>query len=85
MKMPESQDYKPFDFWEVKHAIDDEVRRLGWDVERCKRYILKHYGKDTRLTMSDEQLLHLLNALRKLGYSKLTSKKLGLRKPGIRG
>jgi hypothetical protein len=54
------------DFWATKHAIDDEVKRIGWVKEECKYFIQKRYNKRSRLVMSDEQLLDLLSHLRLL-------------------
>lgn len=61
------------DFWEIKHQIDDEVTRLGWSVERCKVYINQRYHKQSRLFMTDSQLIHLRDYLRSLPTPKKTS------------
>ena len=63
------------EFWEIKHKIDDEVARLGWSVDYCKRYIAFHYGSRSRLTMTDAQLVHLYDALRSIGLFKPTTKR----------
>jgi hypothetical protein len=52
-------------FWSLKHAIDDEVNRVGWSVERCKVYILQRYHVQSRLAMTDDQLSHLLAHLKR--------------------
>jgi hypothetical protein len=52
------------DFWKLKHQIDDEVKRLGWDTNRCVEYIKEHYGKRSRLVMTDFELTGLLVKLR---------------------
>ena len=62
-------------FWEIKHKIDDEVARLGWSVDYCKRYIAYHYGCRTRLTMTDTQLVHLYETLRSIGLNKFITKR----------
>lgn len=54
------------EFWELKHKIDDEVARLGWNKAFCKRYIITHYGKISRHAMTDEQLKDMLNTLESL-------------------
>ena len=59
------------DFWKVKHEIDHEVRRLGWDTSKCRQYIQDRYNKRSRLVMSDEQLLELLATLRNLSSSEI--------------
>ncbi len=65
-------------FYQLKHAIDDEVARLGWSKERCIVYIKDRYGVRSRLSMTDEQLIHLLEALRNL-KTQVTSQKLDSR------
>lgn len=60
------------DFWAVKKQIDAEVTRLGWSTATCIAYIQKHYGKPTRLVMTDEQLLHLLDTLKAKQSKNLT-------------
>lgn len=64
------------EFWEIKHKIDDEVARLGWSKDYCKRYIEYHYGAHSRLYMTDSQLHHFLSTLQKLKSSKSTQKLL---------
>lgn len=60
------------EFWNLKHQIDDEVARLGWNKDECIAYILKHYNKRSRLVMTDEQLYHLLSALKAIPTPGLT-------------
>ncbi len=55
-----------FDFWATKHAIDDEVARLGWSKEKCIVYIKQRYNARSRLAMTDEQLMSLLSHLKSL-------------------
>ncbi len=62
------------DFWQIKHKIDDEVARLGWSVDYCKRYIEFHYGCRSRLVMTDAQLVHLYATLRSVGCTQPTTK-----------
>jgi lipopolysaccharide biosynthesis protein len=54
------------EFFALKHAIDDQVARLGWSKERCIVYIKERYGVRSRLSMTDEQLKHLLKTLSRL-------------------
>ncbi len=51
------------EFFQLKHAIDDQVARLGWSKERCIVYTQDRYGVRSRNAMTDLQLKHLLNAL----------------------
>ncbi|MBW4534678.1 MAG: hypothetical protein KME09_12155 [Pleurocapsa minor HA4230-MV1] len=57
---------KTEEFFALKHAIDDQVARLGWSKERCIVYIKDRYGVRSRLSMTDEQLKHLLDTLSRL-------------------
>ena len=73
-----TQNPKPLtetEFWEMKHQVDDEVARLGWSVDFCKRYIAYHYGCRSRLTMTDDQLVHLYDTLRSVGCTQPTIKR----------
>ncbi len=63
-------------FWELKHAIDDEVAILGWSTTACISVIKKRYEKRSRLLLSDEQLEDLLTYLRLLNSGGDTQKLL---------
>ena len=52
------------EFWEIKHQIDDEIKRIGWSKDRAKDYIKKVYNKSSRLSMTDEQLIDFLSHIR---------------------
>ncbi|MGL5076140.1 MAG: hypothetical protein ACRDBG_09920 [Waterburya sp.] len=69
-----------FDFWATKHAIDDEVARLGWNREKCIVYIKQRYNARSRLSMTDEQLVHLLNHLKSLPTKENTATSFRSRK-----
>jgi hypothetical protein len=51
------------EFFKLKHAIDDQIGRLGWSKERCIVYVKERYGVRSRLSMTDDQLRHLLQVL----------------------
>ena len=53
-------------FFALKHAIDDQVARLGWTKKRCIVYIKDRYKVRSRLSMTDEQLRHLFKTLSKM-------------------
>ena len=72
------------EFWDLKHQIDDEVKRLGWSTEECIVYIKKHYSKRSRLVMTDEQLFHLRDTLRSLTPEILTQNLLSTRRESRR-
>ena len=52
------------EFWEIKHQIDDEIKRIGWSKDRAKDYIKGVYDKSSRLSMTDEQLVDFLDYIR---------------------
>lgn len=70
----------PEEFFHLKHAIDDEVARLGWSKERCIVYTQDRYGVRSRNAMTDDQLKHLLSTLQRLTKSQPTTKRLRTRK-----
>jgi hypothetical protein len=69
------------EFYRLKRAIDDQVARLGWTKERCIVYIQNRYGVRSRLSMTDTQLRHLLQALSSMS-THTTSEKLSNRLDG---
>ncbi|GAB4551351.1 MAG: hypothetical protein Tsb0014_45620 [Pleurocapsa sp.] len=54
------------DFNEIKHKTDIEIKRLGWSKEDGRNFLKSHYGKRTRLHLTDEQLLEFLHYLESL-------------------
>ena len=52
------------EFWEIKHQIDDGIKRIGWSKAQAKDYIKGVYDKSSRLSMTDEQLIDFLNYIR---------------------
>lgn len=65
--MPEA-----IDFWKLKHETDVLFIRLGWNKDECIAYIQSHYGKRSRLVMTDEQLVHLRDALAVIHSKQIT-------------
>jgi hypothetical protein len=61
------------EFWAIKHETDAIALKLGWSKDYCKRYVQVHYGCKSRLVMTDDQLHHLLTALRLLLVKKQSS------------
>lgn len=51
-------------FFALKHAINDQVARLGWSTPRCIVFIKDRYGVGSRRAMTDAQLEHLLQTLK---------------------
>ncbi len=54
------------DFHEIKQKTDIEIRRLGWSKDQGMEFLMSHYGKRSRLHLTDEQLLEFLRYLEKL-------------------
>ena len=54
------------DFNKIKHQTDIEIKRLGWTKEDGRNFLKSHYGKRTRLHLTDEQLLEFLRYLQSL-------------------
>jgi hypothetical protein len=65
-----------FDFWGTKHAIDDEVARVGWSKEKCIVYIQQRYHARSRLAMTDDQLTAFLAHLRSLPDKQVSTQRL---------
>lgn len=63
----------PLDFNEIKRLTDIEIKRLGWKKDQGRNYLMKKYGKRSRLHLTDRQLLDFLIDLRSLGINDFTS------------
>ena len=56
----------PIDFSEIIAQSDVELKRLGWDSEQGRNYLLETYGKRSRQLLSDEELIEFLQYLQRL-------------------
>lgn len=56
----------PLDFNDIKRLTDIEIKRLGWKKDQGKNYLMKKYGRPTRLHLTDDQILEFLTDLRKM-------------------
>ncbi|MBC6418939.1 MAG: hypothetical protein GDA44_09210 [Prochloron sp. SP5CPC1] len=54
------------DFSEIMLQIDEKMKRLGWNKEQGKIYLLETYGKRSRHLLNDEELLGFLAYLQTL-------------------
>jgi hypothetical protein len=54
------------DVLKIRYLIDLEIRRLGWKISESREYLQTHWGKRSRLHLTDNQLLDLLARLRSL-------------------
>lgn len=63
---PTTSEMAAMDFNEIKQKTDIEIKRLNWTKEQGKDFLMTHYGKKSRLHLTDEQLLEFLRYLEKL-------------------
>ena len=56
-------DLTDFDFMQIKQKTDLEIQRLGWTKEHGREFLKSHYGKRTRLHLTNEELLQFLQYL----------------------
>lgn len=54
------------DFNKIKHQTDIEIKRLGWTRDDGRNFLQSHYGKRSRLHLTDEELLEFLHYLESL-------------------
>jgi len=54
------------DFNEIKQKTDIEIKRLSWTKDQGKEFLMSHYGKRSRLHLTDEELLEFLRYLEQL-------------------
>ncbi len=51
--------------WEqIKNQIDSNMKRLGWSKKQGKQYLIKRYGKTSRLHLTDAELIEFSNFLK---------------------
>ena len=63
----------PFDFDYIKRLTDIEIKRLSWTKDIGRNYLIKKYGKRSRLYLTDEQLLEFLVHLQSLSVNHASS------------
>ncbi|MGD1918204.1 MAG: hypothetical protein ACFCAD_04560 [Pleurocapsa sp.] len=61
----------PFDFNEIKKQTDWEMKRLGITKGQGRQYLKQHYGKRSRLQLTDKELLDFLYLLRSMSVNNL--------------
>ncbi|MDJ0536927.1 MAG: DUF3854 domain-containing protein, partial [Xenococcaceae cyanobacterium MO_207.B15] len=50
---------------QIKSEIDSHMKRLGWSKKQGKQYLIKRYGKTSRIHLTDAELIEFNNFLRK--------------------
>ena len=53
----QEQEPEVIDWEDIKNEIDVSMKRLGWSERKGKEYLIKRYGKSSRLHLTDEQLI----------------------------
>ena len=61
-----TSEMEAMDFNEIKQKTDIEIKRLSWTKDQGKDFLMSHYGKRSRLHLTDEQLLEFLRYLEQL-------------------
>ncbi len=61
-----TSEMEAMDFNEIKQKTDIEIKRLSWTKDQGKEFLMSHYGKRSRLHLTDEQLLEFLRYLEQL-------------------
>ena len=59
------------DFWEVIEDINQEMKRLRWTEQKGRRFLTDRYGKNSRLKLSDQQLLEFRDYLKSLPSTRI--------------
>ncbi len=54
----------PITWDELINGINQEMSRIGWEKEQGKQHLLDNYGVDSRLKLSDEQILEFHDYLK---------------------
>ncbi len=50
---------------QIKEEIDSNMKRLGWSKKQGKQYLIKRYGKTSRIHLTDAELIEFNNFLKK--------------------
>ncbi len=61
----QEQEPEIIEWKEIKEEIDSNMPRLGWSEKKGKDYLIKRYGKSSRLNLTDAELIEFSNFLKK--------------------
>ena len=53
-----------YEWSQIRDEIDFNMKRLGWSTRQGKEYLIKRYGKSSRLHLTDEELIEFWNYLK---------------------
>ncbi len=54
-----------YEWSQIRDEIDFNMKRLGWSKRQGREYLIKRYGKRSRLHLTDEELIEFWNYLDK--------------------
>ncbi len=54
-----------YEWSQIRDEIDFNMKRLGWSKRQGREYLIKRYGKRSRLHLTDEELIEFWNYLKK--------------------
>ncbi len=54
-----------YEWSQIRDEIDSNMKRLGWSKRQGREYLIKRYGKRSRLHLTDEELIEFWNYLKK--------------------
>jgi hypothetical protein len=66
----DQDDVEALDWNDIIQEMDDCIEQLGWTEEQARKYVQATYGKKSRLKLTDEELLELLDYFRNLVQAK---------------
>ncbi|MDJ0745315.1 MAG: hypothetical protein QNJ32_18410 [Xenococcaceae cyanobacterium MO_167.B27] len=52
------------DWQQIIDGIDREMKRLGWSQEIGREYLIKTYGKKSRVKLTDDELMEFWDYLK---------------------
>ena len=60
----QEQEPEVIDWEDIKEEIDISMKRLGWSEKQGKEYLIKRYGKSSRLHLTDGELIEFSDFLK---------------------
>ena len=60
----QEQEPEVIDWEDIKEEIDVSMKRLGWSQKRGRDYLIKRYGKSSRLQLTDAELIEFRDYLK---------------------
>ena len=60
----QQQEEEIIEWDQIKNEIDSNMKRLGWSKKQGKQYLIKRYGKTSRIHLTDSELIEFNNYLK---------------------